>query len=242
VSRSGQRFAAAVAHDINNMLQIVLSFADTLARRLPPADAASEEMRELRAAARRAAELARQLVAFGRREEARPQLIDIGELLTGIEKMLRELVGKNVELVVRRSAALWRVNADPSHIEQVVLNLASNARDAMDGNGTLTLETDNVELEAGPHVLLLVRDSGVGMGEATRARIFEPFFTTKERGRGTGLGLAVAQEIVEGCGGTISVDSIAGKGTTFRVYLPRDPVSGARVAVRTENTRTSFTP
>jgi two-component system, cell cycle sensor histidine kinase and response regulator CckA len=214
--------AAAVAHDVNNMLAIVVSYADMLASRMTPGDPRMLELLELRGAAQRAADLAKHLVAIDHAQQSRPRRMCIDAQLGQIVNLLRRLVGDGVELVVHRSSALWPVLADPSNIERLVMNLASNARDAMDGRGTLTIATANVEVDAGPHVVLSVRDSGPGIDEATKARLFEPFFTTKPRDKGSGLGLAVALEIAQGCGGAIHVESVVGEGATFLVYLPRD--------------------
>jgi two-component system cell cycle sensor histidine kinase/response regulator CckA len=221
MKRSGGPLAAAVAHDVNNMLAIVVSYAEVLANRLAPGDPGKHDLLELRLAAQRAADLAKQLVAIDRAQQAKPGPMCIDAQLAQIEGLLRRLVGDGVELVVHRTRELWPVMANPTNLERLVMNLASNARDAMRGRGTLTIATTNVEIDAGPHVMLSVRDSGPGIDEPTKARLFEPFFTTKPAGEGNGLGLAVALEIVRACGGVMRVESVVGEGATFLVYLPR---------------------
>ncbi len=215
------RLAAEVAHDINNLLFVVLSYADLAVDRVERGGLAAHEAEELRAAARRAAGLTRQLLALGRRQTPRPERIDLGELLGGMEVMLRRLLGPHVALSVQQLDGPWPVMADRAHLEQAVMNLATNARDAMNGRGTLAIEVTSVELDAGAHVVLTMRDSGSGMDEITKSRAFDPYFTTKEADTGTGLGLALVRDIVEESGGRVDVESSPGQGASFRVRLPR---------------------
>ncbi len=231
------RLAGGVAHDFNNLLSVILTYSHIIADGLAPGAAIREEIDEIRKAGERAAELTKQLLAFSRQQVLAPKVIDLNDVLARTEKMLRRVIGEDVVLHAVRAPALGRVLADEGQIEQVLMNLAVNARDAMPRGGQLTIETANVELDesfvrahagakVGAHVRLAVRDTGVGMDEATRGRIFEPFFTTKEVGRGTGLGLATVLGIVQQSGGTIWVESEPGRGTTFEILLPRVDESG----------------
>jgi signal transduction histidine kinase len=224
--------AAGVAHDFNNVLSVIIGYADLLL--LEPASDGSwrENVEEIRNAAARAAELTHQLLAFSRQQVLQPRPTHLSSVVAGMAKMLRRLIGEDVELAIEGMSHNGIVLVDPGQMAQVILNLAVNARDAMPKGGRLLIGTTDVHVDAdlaaehpglttGPHVMLVVSDTGVGMDAATQARIFEPFFTTKEPGRGTGLGLATVCGIVEQSGGTIVTTSAPGQGTTFRIYLPQ---------------------
>jgi PAS domain S-box-containing protein len=223
--------AGGIAHDFNNLLTVMLGYSSQLLESMPPSDERREDVKEIERAGERAATLTQQLLAFGRKQLLQPKIIKLSDVVSGVETMLRRLIGEHIELSVRTSPELGCVRADPSRMEQIVMNLAVNARDAMPRGGKLIIETANVNLDParaahvgvapGPYVILSVADNGVGMDRATQARIFEPFFTTKEVGKGTGLGLATVFGIVQQSGGTVCVDSELGSGTTFSVYFPR---------------------
>ncbi|MEO8503976.1 MAG: PAS domain S-box protein [Acidobacteriota bacterium] len=226
------RLAGGVAHDFNNLLTVVSGYSDLLLARLPDASPLRSDVEEIRQAGRRAGDLTKQLLALSRRQVLTPKLLDLNRVVVDMEKLLRRLIGEDVDLVTRLDPALGAARVDPGQIEQVILNLAVNSRDAMPQGGTLTLTTSNVELdrgqglrsigvEPGRYVALAMRDSGVGMDESVRRHIFEPFFTTKSQGKGTGLGLATVYGIVKQSSGHITVDSRPGKGTEFHIYLPR---------------------
>ncbi|MBI4957764.1 MAG: response regulator [Myxococcales bacterium] len=236
--RAGQRMeaigklAGGVAHDFNNVLGAIMAYSDFARSSLPAGSPASDDLVEIQQAAARAASLTAQLLAFSRRQVIQPRRLDLNAVVRDVEKLLRRVLGENVELDMGLCEHLWVAEIDPSQLEQVLLNLAVNARDAMPKGGRLTLETANVTLddayasvhpEVGPgdHVMLAVSDTGVGMTEAVRVRIFEPFFTTKPVGSGTGLGLATVYGIVKQAGGHIWVYSEPGEGTTFKIYVPR---------------------
>ena len=223
--------AGGIAHDFNNILTTILGYGELTSSTLAPDSPLKANLEEIRGAAERAANLTRQLLAFSRKQVLQPRVLDLNATVEGLDRMLRRLIGENIILASAFAPDLWPVKADPGQIEQVVMNLAVNARDAMPGGGRLTLESANIDVDEawlkrdpdappGRYVLLSVSDSGTGMDEATKKRIFEPFFTTKEPGKGTGLGLATVYGIVMQSGGHIEVDSEPGHGTRFRIYLP----------------------
>jgi two-component system cell cycle sensor histidine kinase/response regulator CckA len=224
------RLAGGVAHDFNNLLSVILSYTSLVLSELP-GDAHRADLEEVHKAGERAAELTRQLLAFGRQQVLSPKVIELGQIIHGVENMLQRLLGEDVKLSLAMNRPTGKVYVDRSQIEQIIMNFAVNARDAMPSGGTLLLEASNVELETdhfgspgvvgGPYVLLAVSDNGVGMDRATQERIFEPFFTTKAVGKGTGLGLAMVFGIVRQSNGHIHVYSEPGVGTTFKIYLPR---------------------
>ncbi|HEV8062139.1 MAG TPA: PAS domain S-box protein [Gemmataceae bacterium] len=226
------QLAAGVAHDFNNLLTIILGYSEIFLTRLPATDPDREPMGEIRKAGERAAALTRQLLAFGRKQILSPIVLDLNFLLTEIEKMLHRLIGADIELITNLQPGLGCVKVDPGQVEQIIINLVINARDAMPKGGRLTIKTDNSvltelqvrehrEVSTGAYTALAVSDTGSGMDDATKRRIFEPFFTTKEVGKGTGLGLATVFGIIKQSGGFIEVDSAVGYGSTFRVYLPQ---------------------
>jgi two-component system, cell cycle sensor histidine kinase and response regulator CckA len=226
------RLAGGVAHDFNNILSIITGRSELLlARGDKVEEAVRRDLDLIHKAADRAASLTRQLLAFSRKQLLQPKVIDLNSVVANMGKMLRRVIGEDVDLVIVARPGIARVYADPGQIEQVMLNLAVNARDAMPEGGRLTIETAQVDLgqeharrhpgiESGPHVMLAVTDTGVGMDAAVRERIFEPFFTTKEVGKGTGLGLSTVYGIVQQSGGTVWVYSEPGHGSTFKIYLP----------------------
>jgi two-component system cell cycle sensor histidine kinase/response regulator CckA len=230
------QLAGGVAHDFNNLLGVITGYSELLMRELPPDSREWKRGEEIKRAADRAAALTRQLLAFSRRQVLQPKVLDLDESVAEVEKMMRRLISENIQIVTVRSPRLGKVRADAGQVEQVIMNLAINARDAMPGGGRLVIETGNVDVDetytrtnpdahAGPYVMLAVSDTGHGMDVKTLSRMFEPFFTTKEEGKGTGLGLATVYGIVQQSGGIVDVYSEPGQGTTFKVYLPR--VEGA---------------
>ncbi|HEY3281291.1 MAG TPA: PAS domain S-box protein [Armatimonadota bacterium] len=236
------RLASGVAHDFNNMLAVISGYCELLIRRLPQESDLLEALQEIRGAAQRSASLTRQLLTFSRRQVLSPMHLNLNETVRGMEKMLHRLIGEDVELRAVLDEGLGDVVADPSQIEQLVLNLAVNARDAMPDGGILTLTTREAteeEVRSLPDprdsVLLEVRDTGCGMDGETLDRVFEPFFTTKELGHGTGLGLATVYAIVEQSGGHIRLSSAPGNGTSFQVFLPRATVKESRLAGRADS-------
>ena len=225
------QLAGGVAHDFNNILTAIVGYSDLLAAELGDNAQQREDIEEIRKAARRAAALTRQLLSFSRKQVLEPRIVDVNGVVLNLDKMLRSLMSENIELETQLAEDLDAARVDPNQLEQVIMNLAINARDAMPDGGTVTIETANatlgedyaakhVSVIPGDYVMLAVTDTGCGMTEATKARIFEPFFTTKPAGRGTGLGLSTVYGIVKQSGGNIWLYSEPNKGTTFKIYLP----------------------
>ncbi len=232
------RLAGGIAHDFNNLLTVILSCAEELASDVAQgAPVRAEDVEEIRAAGTRARDLTRQLLMFARRQVASPAVLDPNELVSGTEKLLRRIVGEDVDLAVSLAPGAWPVRCDPSHLEQVLMNLAANARDAMPRGGRLEISTDNVSVEAGAganarpppgdFVRLTLTDTGTGMIPAVKAHLFEPFFTTKPAGQGTGLGLSTVYGLVRQMDGHLLVESEPGRGTTFVIHLPRTAAAAA---------------
>ena len=224
------RLAGGVAHDFNNILAVICGHTDLALMQLSPDAPLRSSLECIQESAERAANLTRQLLAFARRQVIEPRLINLNELIVNLNKMLRRLIGEDIKLVTQTAPDLGPIKADPGQIEQVLLNLVVNARDAMPDGGTLTIHTDNVTLDEdyarrhlvtpGEYVMVSVSDTGVGMTDEVKLHIFEPFFTTKEQGKGTGLGLATCFGIIQQSNGHIHCDSQAGEGTQFIIYLP----------------------
>jgi PAS domain S-box-containing protein len=226
------RLAGGVAHDFNNMLGVIIGYCDLSLGLIAPESPANRYMEQIRKAAYRAAGLTRQLLAFSRQQVVFPKIVDLNQVVQGVTTMLQRLVGEDVAISLRPTVPIGSINADPGQVEQILMNLVVNARDAMPGGGKIIIETGHAELDeqyasqhpgahAGQHVVLAVSDTGCGMDEKVKSQIFEPFFTTKEVGRGTGLGLSTVYGIVKQGGGTIFVYSEPGNGTTFKIYFPR---------------------
>ena len=226
------RLAGGIAHDFNNLLSIILSYSAMMMEALAPDDPLRADAEQIAIAGQRARDLTRQLLAFSRRQMMRPEVLDLAEVVRGVEPMLRRVLGEDIELTISLAQPTPLVKADPGQLQQIIMNLVVNARDAMPEGGQLWIETADVVLDEdevrghvgarpGPHVCLTVSDTGVGLDEETRARIFEPFFTTKPRGKGTGLGLSTVLGIVQQSGGHVTVESTPDEGASFRVFLPR---------------------
>ncbi len=233
------RLAGGIAHDFNNLLTVIKGFAELIDTRLPRSDASKTEIGEIRSAAERAAKLTRQLLAFGRKQMLQPRVMRLNDVVTSMHNMLPRILGEDIELSMRLHEGAGSIRADQGQVEQVIMNLTVNARDAMPRGGRLTISTQAVfrgeraqrehpEIKPGDYVALMVSDTGVGMDADTQSRIFEPFFTTKEPGKGTGLGLSMVYGIVKQSGGYVYCDSAPGKGASFTIYLPRVPGDGER--------------
>jgi CheY-like chemotaxis protein len=226
------RLAGGVAHDFNNLLTIIKGYVEMAMQRCLDRPELHGDIRRIEEAADRAVTLVRQLLAFSRKQVLRPKVLDLNTIVVNLDQLLRRLMGENIEMKTFVSKNVGAIKADPGQIEQVIMNLVVNARDALPNGGRILIETSNADLDSaytrdhnvvrpGPYVLLAVSDTGIGMTADTVAHIFEPFYTTKESGRGTGLGLSTVYGIVKQSGGYVWVYSEPGKGTTFKVYLPR---------------------
>jgi PAS domain S-box-containing protein len=225
------RLSGGIAHDFNNLLGVIIGYSDVLEMKLEGNEALRKNVAEIKKAGTRASSLTRQLLAFSRQQVLQPKVLDLNAVVNDLAKMLRRLIGENIEIEIMSEVTVGKVKADHSQVEQIIMNLVVNARDAMPDGGKLTIQTSNVELgddvvskhpyiQAGQYVELAVTDTGMGMDEGTKTHIFEPFFTTKEKGKGTGLGLATVYGVVKQSDGYVLVDSELGKGTTFKIYLP----------------------
>ncbi len=226
------KLSGGIAHDFNNLLGVIIGYSEALQESIRPEDPLRDAIDEIRKAGQRAATLTQQLLAFSRKQVLEPKILDVNAIIADMQKMLHRLIGEDVALKFEPGAELGNIKADRGQLEQVILNLAVNARDAMPRGGELTIATSNAELTAkdkiqhryvipGQYVMLNVSDTGTGMDAQIQEHIFEPFFTTKEKGKGTGLGLATVYGVVKQSGGYIWLDSALGKGTTFRIYMPR---------------------
>ncbi|HVZ72311.1 MAG TPA: ATP-binding protein [Polyangia bacterium] len=228
------RLAGGIAHDFNNLLSIILSYSAMMMEALPHEDPLRGDAEQIAIAGQRARDLTRQLLAFSRRQMMRPEVLDLTEVVRGLEPMLRRVLGEDIELTIALAQPTSLVKADPGQIQQILMNLVVNARDAMPDGGKLWIETADITLDPKalpshvrapeapmPYVCVSVSDTGVGLDEETRAHIFEPFFTTKPKGKGTGLGLSTVLGIVQQSGGHVRVESTPGQGATFRIFLPR---------------------
>jgi PAS domain S-box-containing protein len=237
------RLASGVAHDFNNLVTVISGFSELLLMQLAPTDSRRSLVEEIARAGERASALTRQLLVFSRQQVVTPRELNLNDIVAEVEKMLRRLIGENIEFTTVLDPGLEQVESDAGQIEQVIVNLVVNARDAMPDGGKLRIETANVQLDSaharahpmartGQHVVLVVSDTGIGMDAQTRSQVFEPFFTTKPLDKGTGLGLSTVHGIVKQWGGHITVDSELGQGTTFRVYFPRmDSTSSSSAGV-----------
>ena len=241
------RLAGGVAHDFNNLLMTIKGCSELLLNDFDRRDPRRDEVEEIRKAAERATSLTRQLLAFGQRQDLQPQVLDLNVVVSNMNRLLHRLIGEDVQLNTVLAPDLWPVKVDPGQIEQVLMNLAVNARDAMPQGGQLTIETANVvhdeeyarehvSVKPGFYVLLAVSDTGMGMDKETQSHLFEPFFTTKEKGKGSGLGLSTAYGIVKQSGGNIWAYSEPGRGTTFKIYMPRVEKSTKRYRPKTSAT------
>jgi len=227
------RLAGGVAHDFNNMLGVILGRVEMILMGMKPGDSSFEDLEEIQKAARRSADLTRQLLAFARRQAIAPKVLDLNDVVDGMLSMLRRLIGEDIDLVWHPDTRIWPVKMDPAQVDQILTNLCVNAKDAIAGSGTVTIETENLILDdvycekhagskPGQYVLLAVSDDGCGMDKETQSHLFEPFFTTKEVGKGTGLGLATVYGIVKQNNGHVDFQSDRGQGTTFRIYIPKN--------------------
>ena len=227
------RLAGGVAHDFNNMLGVILGRVEMILMGMKPGDSSFEDLEEIQKAARRSADLTRQLLAFARRQAIAPKVLDLNDVVEGMLKMLRHLIGEDIDLIWHPDTRLWPVKMDPAQLDQILANLCMNAKDAIAGSGTVTIETENVIFDdvycekhagskPGRYVLLAVSDDGCGMDKEIQSHLFEPFFTTKEVGKGAGLGLATIYGIVKQNDGYVDFQSDRGQGTTFRIYIPRN--------------------
>jgi len=235
------RLAGGIAHDFNNLLTVISGNTELAMMSVDVNDPLQDELKQVQEAAIRASDLIRQLLAFGRKQVMELKSLNLNHIIENTHKMLRRIIGEDIELETILARYLWRVKVDPAQIEQVIVNLAVNARDAMPRGGKLTIETDKVELDEsytsihpqiipGKYAMMAISDTGVGMTEEVRAKIFEPFFTTKETGRGTGLGLSTVYGIIKQSGGFIWVYSELGKGTAFKIYLPMVPEAAETIS------------
>lgn len=240
------QLAGGIAHDFNNLLTVIMSYGSLLLSDLEEGDPRREDVTEIANAAARASGLTRQLLAFSRKQILDPRLINVNTIVNGVEKLLRRLIGEDIELATTLEADLFSINADPGQLEQVLINLAVNSRDAMPDGGRLHITTANTNLSSehtgrhfsvppGEYIMLAVSDTGVGMTREVQQRVFEPFFTTKGQGKGTGLGLSTVYGIVKQSGGDVWIYSEPGKGTTFKVYFPRAVEGEALVGVKEED-------